>query len=133
MLAVSLNGAGVMRSIFACRVRRGRVLVALSLVSAAACGADSITLTDRRSASYTVDKGTQLTIELGTVGSGSYQSPPSVSSPSVEFLGESPGPVAVPSGPIQEFRFKAVSAGRAVIVFQHTGSNPTVTDTIIVR
>jgi hypothetical protein len=123
-----------MRSRASCRARYAAVLVAFTFVGLAACAAaDQITIADRRNASFTVSKGSQLTIVLQTIGSGEYESPPAVSSQSVQFLGVSQAAFAVPAGPTQEFRFQAVSVGQAVIVFQHSGSNPAVTDTIVVR
>jgi hypothetical protein len=122
-----------MRSRTTCRARRAGVLVAFAFLGLAACAADQITIADRRNASFTVSTGSQLTIVLQTIGPGAYQSPPAVSSQSVQFLGVAQAALAVPAGPTQEFRFQAVSAGQAVIVFQHTGSNPMVTDTIVVR
>ena len=122
-----------MSSRFNCRVRYGGALVALAFMGVAACAADEITLASGRDESRTVSRGSQLTIVLQTVGPGEYQSPPTVSSPSVQFLGVSYATVSVPAGPTQLFHFQAVSVGQAVIVFQHSGSNPIVTDTIVVR
>jgi hypothetical protein len=39
----------------------------------------------------------------------------------------------IPSGSQQLFRFAAQTSGVAIITFRHTGMNPTVIDTIIVR
>jgi hypothetical protein len=111
---------------------RPLVLLSSALLGVAACGADNIMVTRARDSSITIARGSQLTIVLQTIGPGHYATP-AVSSPVVQFLSETSAGVAVPSGPTQEFHFQAVNAGRAVVVFQHTGSNPSVTDTIVVR
>lgn len=108
-------------------------LLAFATIAPMACGEDVVTLTSPGDAPFTFSGGTAFTIILQTVGPGAYESPPTISSGAVRFLDVSQAAVAVPAGPTQRFRFQAVSPGRAIIAFHHSGSNPVVTDTIIVR
>ena len=85
------------------------------------------------SQSLTVPAGAAFSVTLQTIGPGEYASPPSVSSDAVHFLDVSQVSPVVPAGPTQEFRFGAMRHGTAIIVFQHTGNNRTVEDTIAVR
>jgi hypothetical protein len=113
--------------------RRAPILAALLLVGAASCGADTITFPYPGNGSLSVPAGAQFTIVLQTVGPGEYQSPPAVSSANVQFLDVSQAAVSVPAGPTQQFRFRAVRTGQAVVVFQNSGLSPRLTDTIVVR
>jgi hypothetical protein len=56
-----------------------------------------------------------------------------VSSGVVQFLDVSEVGPFVPAGPTQRFRFYATTRGQAVIVFQHTGNDPQVKDTVDVH
>lgn len=85
------------------------------------------------SQTITVDPGAQFAITLQTIGPGAYESPPSISSPAVDFVDVTLVSPYVPAGPTQRFRFRAVEPGRAVIVFRHTGTMPEVRDTVQVR
>lgn len=107
--------------------------LAASLAACRAAGPTAVAVDDRTSRTLSADAGAEIRITLGTVGPGEYASPPDVSSPSVRFVDMTYVGPAVPAGPRQLFRFRAVSQGRAVVVFRHTGSNPTVQDTIAVR
>ncbi len=115
------------------RGRRRHALAAFALVGIAACHASATTVTGPAKGSFAVSRGSDFTLVLQTVGPGEYASPPAVSSGSVHFLGVSQAAATVPAGPTQEFRFHAASVGQAVIVFQHTGSNPPIADPILVR
>jgi hypothetical protein len=81
----------------------------------------------------TVPVGADVRITLQNVGPGEYTAPPQVSSAALRYESVSIVPPYVPAGPTQEFRFKAVSPGQAVVVFTHTGYNRTITDTVTVR
>lgn len=87
-----------------------------------------------RSQAVTVALGAEFDVRLGTVGPGEYASPPAISAPAVaSYLGvEDDGP-NVPAGPRQRFRFRATARGTTLVVFHHTGTNPTITDTVEVR
>ena len=112
--------------------RIGPVLVALTI---SACGGKNPVAVSivGRSQSLTVPVGTQFNVTLQTIGPGEYSSPPTVSSAAVHFLDVSEATFAVPAGPTQLFRFDATTFGKAILVFQHTGDNPTVEDTVDVR
>ena len=47
-----------------------------------------------------------------------YESPPRISSTALAFLGVEVIPPFTPAGPTQQFRFKAASAGTAVVHFR---------------
>ncbi len=77
--------------------------------------------------------GQELHITLQTIGPGEYESPPSVSSPSLRFVSVALVSPYVPGGPTQQFRFMGEAPGQAIVVFRHSRSNLTVTDTVYVR
>jgi hypothetical protein len=80
--------------------------------------------------------GQEIDVTLGNVGPGEYQSPPSISSASVAYLGVDVVPPFNPGGPTQRFRFRAAGSGTAVIEFRRALGDSiiaTVTDTIRVR
>jgi hypothetical protein len=112
-----------------------RAVPLLALLMALACGGNpvSVSIVGDTSQSLTVPAGSQFTVTLQTIGPGEYSSPPTVSSGAVQFLDVAQAAFAVPAGPTQRFRFEATTRGTAVIVFQHTGNNRTVEDTVDVR
>jgi hypothetical protein len=73
--------------------------------------------------SVTAAVGDTIEITLQTIGPGQYGNP-SVSSPSVRFLGESAAEPANPGGARQLYRFEAASTGRADITIGHTDELP---------
>jgi hypothetical protein len=83
--------------------------------------------------SVSVHVGDEVRIILGTVGPGEYSSHPDISSSALRFEDVAIIPPFTPGGPTQEFRFKAVAKGQAVIVFTHTFNGSTVNDTVVVR
>ena len=113
--------------------RKWRTLLALVLIGAGACGAaEDVSFVGRANNAFVVSKGADFTIVLQTIGPGEYGNP-TVSSASIRFMSVAQAAMAVPAGPTQEFRFHAERAGQAIVVFQHTGSNAAVTDTVNVR
>jgi Na+/phosphate symporter len=113
-----------------------RLVPLVAILAACACsGKDPVSVSIRgaTSQSLTVSAGTRFTVTLQTIGSGEYASPPTVSSGAVRFLGVSLVSPYVPAGPTQQFRFDAATRGTAIIVFQHTGNDRTVEDTVDVR
>ena len=106
------------------------LIVALGLTG---CGLGPLEANGLPSHTLSITAGRDLEITLQTIGPGEYASPPLVSSGGVRFLGARLVTPAVPAGPTQLFRFEAVSQGVAVIVFHHTGQNPTIEDTIVVH
>ena len=117
------------------QARRASTCVAVALAAAlAACGSGGVrTVTEPANASVEVSRGTEFVVVLQTIGPGEYQSPPSISSDAVRFLDVRQADLEVPAGPTQRFRFSAAARGVAVILFQHTGSNANVVDTVLVR
>lgn len=84
------------------------------------CGGDRIVSPPADSASRTIRMavGQELRITLGNVGPASYESPPRISSSALVFLAESVIPPFNPGGPTQQFRFKALTAGQAIVHFR---------------
>lgn len=113
-----------------------QIVPILAIVTASACGETnpvSVSIKGSTSQSLTVTAGTPFSVTLQTIGPGEYISPPTVSSGAVHFLDVSLVSPYVPAGPTQRFRFDATARGKAIIVFQHTGNNRAVEDTIDVR
>jgi hypothetical protein len=109
-----------------------RLLGGLALAGLFGCGGP-LEADGSPSRSLSIKVGQEIELDLHTSGPGEYASPPAVSSSSILFLDMRVVPPFLPSGPTQRFRFKAVTPGVAVIIFQHTEGRPTVEDTIIVR
>jgi hypothetical protein len=72
-------------------------------------------------------------MKLQSIGPGEYASPPAVSSSVVQFLDVRLVTPHVPAGVTQEFRFRAMKAGTAVIRFTQTVSGSTVESTVRVH
>ncbi len=121
------------RSIFAARVRWVPLVFLPAVLACGASEAVGVSLVSNTGQTVTVTSGTQFTITLGTVGPGDYAVPPAVSTTSVRYLTVSVVEPFVPAGPRQRFVFEANAPGTAVIVFSHTGNNPIVADTVVVR
>jgi hypothetical protein len=113
--------------------RRGEALTTLALLGLFACsdqGPSGRVITETLT---TVTVGDPFRVRLQSVGPGEYESPPTLSSPVVQYLGVSLVTPHVPAGVTQEFAFRAVATGRAIVTFHHTGSNPPVADTLDVE
>ncbi len=117
---------------FTAIARVAPILAALAISACAGKNPVAVSIVGR-SQSLTVPVGTQFNVTLQTIGPGEYSSPPTVSSAAVRFLDVAQADIAVPAGPTQRFRFDAATPGKAIVVFQHTGNNPTVEDTVDVR
>lgn len=112
-----------------------RAIPRLTIVAVSACGGKnpvSVSITGSNNQSFTVPAGAQFSVTLQTIGPGEYSNP-TVSSQAVHFLDVSQVIPVVPAGPTQRFRFSATTRGEAIIVFQHTGNNRTVEDTVDVK
>ena len=117
------------------RTKITAALAALALV-AAGCHADrllAVSAAGSTSRTVSAPAGAEIDITLQTIGPGEYASPPTVSSPAVQFLGVSDVAPYVPAGPTQRFRFRAASPGTALVTFRHTGTNRSIEDTLVVR
>ena len=115
-------------------IRSGLALASLGLFGQA-CRSDPASAggTPTRGETLRAPAGQELVITLQTVGSGAYDSLPHISSSAIHFIEASFVPPHVPAGPTQRFRFQAATPGKAIIRFQHSGSNPVVIDTVIVE
>lgn len=101
---------------------------------ASSCDASPVEIFDSQSQTTVVKRGQEVRIRLQTIGPGEYVSPPFVSGAAVRFTGMADVlDFAVPAGATQEFRFRAVAYGRAVVTFVNTHNSRTVADTIRVR
>jgi len=114
-----------------------RRLGALAILCVA-CVADRIVDVPADSHSRTVVSriGQEVRITLGNVGPAQYESPPHISSDVVTYLGVEVIPPFNPGGPTQQFRFKAVNPGTAVVRFRRLLGDSlvfVVEDTIQVR
>ena len=114
------------------RTRQISGIVAGALIGLGACSTNPLAVSGDSSQTVALRVGQQLNLTVGTVGPGLYQTP-AIAGRSVTFLGDSViGPIT-PAGPRQLFRFMGVAAGASVIVLTHSGNEPTITDTIMVR
>lgn len=109
---------------------------ALALVTA--CGGDTVVSasTDAVSRTFTAAVGQELRIALGNVGPATYESPPQISSSILSYVDVEVVPPFNPGGPTQEFRFKAVSPGRAIVRFRRVLGESVVSsveDTVEIR
>jgi hypothetical protein len=77
--------------------------------------------------------GQELDLTFQTIGPGEYESPPSISSSSLQFLDVTAFRPAPRAGLAQHFRFKGAIPGQAIVVFHHSGNSPVIRDTVIVR
>jgi hypothetical protein len=107
-----------------------RTFAMLGMVGLSACGAnatvgvpaDSRTVVsvpaDGRSRTADATVGQDIDVTLQNVGPAVYESPPTISSGAVAYLGVDVVPPYLPAGPTQRFRFRAASAGQAIITFR---------------
>jgi hypothetical protein len=108
-------------------------LIALACFGLAGCGGDSVGPSVVPDELIDTRVGAQVRMKLQSIGPGEYASPPAVSSSAVQFLDVRLVAPHVPAGVTQEFRFRAVKAGMAVIRFRQTVSGSTVETMVRVR
>jgi hypothetical protein len=112
-------------------------LSSLSAVLLLACGAEAIVgVSDGRSRTVVASVGQEIDVKLGNVGPATYESPPTISSSAVSFLGAEDVPPYTPAGATQRFRFKANNAGQAILTFRRVLGDSLVAiveDTVVVR
>ncbi len=101
----------------------------------AACTPDAllVSVTGNKNQTITTQVGFEVDITVQSVGPGSFTSPPSISTPNVSFLGDSPVTPGVPAGVTQMFRFRAESGGTAIIDIVNPSMPLTVEDTVVVQ
>lgn len=114
-------------------IRHVASLAALAFLGCRAENAIAVLGPDAPTHSVSVRLGTEVRRKLQTIGPGEYRNPPTISSPSLRFEGVVLAGPYVPAGVTQEFRFKAVAKGQAVVTFTHTENGPTIEDTVNVR
>lgn len=116
------------------RMSRRIVIGSLAMAAGIGCHGDSIVSLDatERNRRISANVGERIDITLQSVGPGEYVSPPASSSSSVLFV-DVASCGNLPAGVTQCFHFRAASPGQAVLTFTHTGSNPTVQDTVDVH
>lgn len=105
------------------------------VVTASGCNAERIVaLPGAETHHVDVAMGDLVDITLRAIALGSYISPPAISSPVIVLLSVTdPDKFPVPAGPAQQFRFRAVAPGMAVVTFTPAEPGPTVVDTIVVH
>lgn len=111
-------------------------VLAIGALIAGGCQPDAVVGVMEGSQAISVRVGQQISITLGSVGPGTYDSPPQISSSVLTFLGVDVVPPYTPAGPNQRFRFSAVTPGRAIVEFRRTLGDVTldvVQDTVQVR
>lgn len=116
--------------------RSVRLLMAVLCCAIISCGADGVLGLNGQSQTHSARVGQEIEVTLGNVGPAIYESPPGVSSSAVAFLSVDVVPPFNPGGPTQRFRFKAISAGVAIVSFRRTLSGTLVSvveDTIQVQ
>jgi len=106
--------------------------LAIALI-ACARGPFEVSASGATTTNISVPRGSVVQIQLQSVGPGAYLSPPLISSAVLRFDTVAVIGPPIPSGQTQEFRFRAVAAGRAIVTFSHSDHNAPVTDTITVR
>ena len=107
-------------------------LFSVALIGLGACSVNPLAITSDSSQTLSLQAGQELDLTVWTIGPGAYESP-AISGSAVAFLGASGVGPNTPGGPRQLFRFRGVSAGRAIVVLLHSGSEPTITDTVVVQ
>lgn len=131
---VPRSDLAIMRQSMAPLVCPPRVALLAVAAAAIACRAAEIaSLPENAQTTTTIATGEQLRITVGTIGPGSYDSLPSISSSALRFLDMTYPPGQVPAGPTQLFRFVGIQTGTAIISFHQSFTNRLIEDTIVVR
>jgi hypothetical protein len=114
-------------------VTRGSWLAMVFAVTA--CAADRMVSIDAGASTHHVSAsaGDRVNFTLQTIGPGEFESPPGISSAAVAFVDVVSVVPAVPAGPTQQFRFRAVSTGTAVVTFTGSFDGRVIQDTVVVR
>ena len=75
----------------------------------------------------------ELTFQTRPSDPGEYESPPSISSSSLQFLDVTAFRRAPRAALVQRFRFKGAIPGQAIVVIHHSGKSPVIRDTVNVH
>ena len=108
-------------------------LVLIACAQAPLGGSSTLVVRSTADQSIRVGVGQELDLTVGTVGPGEYMAPPLISSDALRFLDAQIVAPHLPSGPTQLFRFQGQAPGTAVLIIQHSGTNPAIRDTVIVQ
>ena len=76
--------------------------------------------------------GQKIEITLQTIGPGSYEETPQISSPAIRFENVHLRWPVNPGGPTQVYVFRAAAKGKAEIQMRHINSEPNMTRTFVV-
>ena len=76
--------------------------------------------------------GQEIEITLQTIGPGSYEETPQISSPAIRFENVHLRQPYLPAGPTQVYVFRAAAKGKAEIQIRHINSEPNVRPTFVV-
>ncbi|HEY4933981.1 MAG TPA: hypothetical protein VII23_20645 [Terriglobales bacterium] len=76
--------------------------------------------------------GQKIEITLQTIGPGSYEETPQISSPAIRFENVHSGWPQNPGGPTQVYIFRAAAQGKAEIQIPHINSEPMMRPTFVV-
>lgn len=116
------------------RIHRSTTIALFAATCLMGCGAEGIASVSGSTPSTTsIAVGQEIQLTLSTVGPGSYDSLPSISSSAVRFLDMTFPPPQVPAGPTQVFRFVGATRGTAIVSFHQSFSNRVVEDTVVVQ
>lgn len=106
-------------------------------LSEGALARNEVTVNGQQHTLITALVGQEVGLHLGTLGPGTFDSLPVVSSPALRFLDAAIVGPYEPGGPQQLFRFMAVTPGRVILSFSHgpgfEGGSYQVVDTVDVR
>jgi hypothetical protein len=105
----------------------------VALMMAACATKDPTGLSAAPGRTFSVTVGQTLALRLQNVGPGQYVDPPQLSTAAVRFVSVSQVGPSVPAGITQLFRFQGVTAGRAIVSFQSSGTSGAIVDTIDVN
>ena len=133
LLSRSSSSARLVRA-----AQRWRGVVAAAAISSVVACVDKAVSVELEQHDHRVvsQAGQEILITLGNVGPAQYESPPQVSSTAVTYLGVDVIPPFTPAGPTQQFRFRAVHSGEAIVTFRRLLGDSVVSmvrDTIEVR
>lgn len=118
------------------RSPRPRLFALAAALLIEACGHSPLEVDGAPSGAFSIAVGQEIEISMGTVGPGSYMSPPTLNGAALSFLGVTSPSVASPGGDEQVFHFKGLATGATIIVFHPTEfglARPDVSDTVVVR
>ena len=111
-------------------------VLAFGVLFAGGCRSDTVVGVAEGNQTISARVGQEIRITLGNVGGGTYASPPEVSTNALTYVGVEVVPPYTPAGPNQQFRFRATTVGRAIVVFRRSLGEMTlavVQDTVDVR